>query len=66
MTDYVSRDGDMLDAVCYQFYGDESAVVNVLDKNPGLVNYPAILPAGIRISLPDITIADSPSVTLWD
>jgi phage tail protein X len=42
----ISRDGDMLDAICKRHYGRESLVPLVLRANPQLAKQPAILPAG--------------------
>jgi phage tail protein X len=66
-TIYRTRDGDVLDRICYAHYGYESAVVDVLTENKGLVELGVILPSGIEIILPDLTapVADS-GVNLWD
>lgn len=68
MTSVITRDGDMLDAVCKRHYGRESAVPLVLSANPHLAGQPAILPAGLEIILPDIPEtpeADPPEIRLW-
>ncbi len=63
---YRTRDGDMLDEICYSEYGTEQAVVAVLDANPGLADKGAILIAGIEIILPDYTApAEEDEDVLW-
>jgi len=66
MTDYISKSGDMLDAIAYQYYGTEQAVVEILDANPGLVDQPVLLPAGVWMTLPDIPKPEQAGVALWD
>ncbi|TGB68938.1 phage tail protein [Escherichia sp. E4930] len=69
-TTWITRDGDVLDAVCATHYGTEnlSAVLTlVLEANQGLAEKGAVYPAGIRIVLPEITqqVSESP-YSLWD
>ncbi|EFI2815381.1 TPA: tail protein X [Escherichia coli] len=69
-TIYLTRDGDVLDAVCADFYGtaDLSATVSmVLEANQGLAELGAIYAAGIQILLPDPEpqVTESP-YTLWE
>lgn len=69
-TTWITRDGDVLDAICATHYGTEnlSAVLTlVLEANQGLAEKGAVYPAGIRIVLPDITqqVSESP-YSLWD
>jgi phage tail protein X len=65
-------DGDMIDMICYRFYGrkQSGAVEAVLDANypARLSEQPAILPRGITIVLPDLptTLSKTPLVKLWD
>lgn len=65
---YKTSSGDALDAICFAHYGNEYAVLAVLNANRGLCNYPAVLPPGVDILLPDI---EEPSesvdiIRLWD
>lgn len=68
-TTYITKDGDRLDQICYQYYGrlkglssPQSArpvralgtVEAVLAVNPGLASRDAVLPAGVAILLPDL------------
>jgi len=58
----------MLDAICYKFYGRESAAVDVLKANPGLADKGPVFTAGIIINLPALATPATPSKTvrLWD
>lgn len=70
MTDYVTSEGDMLDAVCWGYYGRSAGVTEVvLEYNPGLAEYGAVYPAGIVIRLPAIAEPSDQTtipVRLWD
>ena len=69
---YETRDGDMLDLICFRHYAgrQSGAVEKVLDVNCpiGLADYPPILPRGLKIVLPDLpsTLSERPLVKLWD
>ncbi|WP_067519544.1 tail protein X [Endozoicomonas ascidiicola] len=53
MAKYTTRDGDMLDAICYQYYGHLNGTLEkVLNANPCLCEKPILLPAGLVIELP--------------
>ncbi len=58
----------MLDAICYKFYGRESAAVDVLKANPGLADRGLVYTAGIIINLPPLpaTVSNAAPVRLWD
>ena len=68
MVIYTSRDGDMVDKVCHDWYGDKAgAYESVLRANPGLAAQPMPLPAGIDIRLPDLPDNGvSTSINLFD
>jgi len=68
MTTYRTKQGDVLDAICYQFYGREDATVEVLNANPSLADKGVVLAAGIIIQLPPLATPSTPSKTvrLWD
>jgi phage tail protein X len=56
MTRYRTKDGDILDAICWKYYGRVDGVLEaVLEANPGLSEQPAVLPAGFVITLPDLS-----------
>ena len=64
---YQTREGDMLDDICWRYYERVDVVIDVLDANPGLAEYGAILPKGIMILLPEIEIGEAiESIGLWD
>lgn len=64
---YRTSDGDMIDAICWKYYGrTQGAVEAVLAANPKLSDYGPVLDAGILIVLPDLPAADSVEVVkLW-
>ena len=64
---YMSQDGDVLDQICQKYYGTTTRVVEqVLEANPHLTNLDAVLEAGIKITLPEITIQkETEVVKLW-
>ncbi len=51
---YLTRDGDMLDWICWRHYGRSDTLEVVLAANPGLAECGPVLPAGIELTLPDI------------
>jgi phage tail protein X len=66
---YLTSAGDMLDAICAQYYGATTnrVVEQVLEANAGLADYGPTLPAGLQIALPDIAQpAQQEGVKLWD
>ena len=66
---YQTRDGDVLDAICWNYYGRQTGTVEaVLDANPGLSAFGPELPAGIVIVLPELSELSSKieTVSLWD
>jgi phage tail protein X len=66
---YITIDGDMVDAVAFDFYGQHSKNAEaVFEANPGLAARGAALPAGIAIRLPRLSQQEQPRafVTLWD
>lgn len=64
---YRTKDGDMLDAICWTHYGSEAVVPQVLEANPGLAEHGAVYPAGVEILLPDLApAAAAQPVRLWD
>ncbi|CAG2144354.1 hypothetical protein LMG31506_02988 [Cupriavidus yeoncheonensis] len=69
-TEYVTSDGDMADAIAWNYYGtrDGRTVELLLDANPGLADYGPVLPAGVTITLPDLATpaTTTKGVKLWD
>ena len=67
---YRTRDGDVVDAICYQLFGRRDGYAElVLEKNPGLADHGPILPDGLIIELPDPPPTATPiksTIRLWD
>ncbi|QTI81505.1 tail protein X (plasmid) [Roseomonas marmotae] len=67
-TIYKTKEGDVLDAVAFKFYGstDHRVVEQILEANRGLADYGEELPAGLEVVLPEIeTPAQKEGVRLW-
>lgn len=64
---YNTKDGDVLDDICYRFYGHlDGTVEKVLEANDFLGFQPPVLPAGLKIQLPEINDKKSTqTVRLW-
>jgi|TARA_Y100000389_G_scaffold179538_1_gene193674 phage tail protein X len=64
---YTTRDGDILDRICQNYYGSTTKIVErVLEANPHLSELDAVFDAGVKITLPEITIQkESEIVKLW-
>jgi phage tail protein X len=67
MITYVTKDGDVLDAICWKYYGSTSGTVEkVLEANRHLAELGSIFAAGVKIILPDLTQEEeTESVKLW-
>lgn len=68
-TIYNTREGDTVDYIAWKFYGSTTnqVVEAVLAANRGLADQGAVLPAGLAITLPEVTApATSQGVRLWD
>jgi phage tail protein X len=71
MINYITKDGDVLDLICWKYYGSinsalSNTVEKVLEANRHLANLDAILAAGVKIILPDLTkTEEEKSVKLW-
>jgi len=68
MMQYRCKDDDMLDAICFKYYGSQVGTSEaVLEANPGLAEYGPLLPAGLVIVLPNIEAPQTEQpVRLWD
>ncbi|WP_310606948.1 tail protein X [Buttiauxella brennerae] len=67
VTTYITRDGDILDDICWRFYGNADNIILVLNANPGLSESGNYYTAGVKIELP--AIENKPTiytVSLWD
>ena len=67
MITYVTKDGDVLDAICWKYYGSTTGMVEkVLEANRHLAELGSIFAAGVKIILPDLTQEEeTESVKLW-
>ncbi|MDQ7091745.1 MAG: tail protein X [Methylococcales bacterium] len=69
MSKYLTKDGDMLDNICYKNYGVQEGVVElVLQANQNLSEQPEVLSTGIYITLPDLPIPlnDITPIRIWE
>jgi phage tail protein X len=67
MTRYRTKDGDVLDLICQNQYGNVDAALGaVLAANPGFYSNESVLPAGILILMPDLVVSEVNTVRLWD
>ena len=64
---YTTVNGEMVDAIAYNFYGryENGMIELILNTNPHLADYGAILPAGVLIVLPEINKAPQTVDRLW-
>lgn len=66
---YIASSGDTVDYIAWRVYGTQEAQVveRLLDANPGVADIGPVLPAGTRLTLPDLdTTAERAGVRLWD
>lgn len=65
---YRTKAGDMLDAVCFDYYGRTAGVVEkVLEANPRLAECGPVFEAGVVIELPELPApVPNEGVSLWD
>ncbi len=64
---YITKDGDTVDYVAWKHYGStiNKAVESVLLANKNLAGHGPVLPAGIRITLPEVQAPTQQGVRLW-
>ena len=64
---YTTKDGDVLDQICQNYYGKTSKIVEqVIEVNPHIAELEAVFEAGIKITLSDIIQEkESETVKLW-
>ena len=68
MITYTTKDGDVLDAICFKYYAttSDNTVEKVLEANRNIADLNAVFEAGIKIILPDLTPEEkSESIKLW-
>lgn len=62
-----TSDGDVLDTLCYGYYGHlNGSVEAVLGVNQGLADEVQPFRAGLLISFPDLAAPSDETVMLWD
>lgn len=68
ITEYVTIEGDVLDAIIFRIYGQgPDALSAVMDANPHIRDLPVHLPVGTRIQLPVLrAAAPAKRIRLWD
>jgi phage tail protein X len=65
MVTYATKEGDMLDWICWKHYGTTAVLEQILAANPDLTDEK--LPAGIIVKLPYITsIKSKNEIKLWN
>nr|BDD44091.1 hypothetical protein 1 [Kangiellaceae bacterium] len=64
---YRTKDGDVLDNICWQYYGYTTGSTEiVLEANRKLEQYDAVFAAGIIIELPEIETPETEdTIKLW-
>lgn len=68
-TVYYTSEGDTVDLICWNFYGQQSgAVERVLEANRGLADLGPVLPINTRVELPEINVpaSEAQPIRLWD
>ncbi|MCF6766622.1 tail protein X [Thiotrichales bacterium 19S3-7] len=65
MAKYVTKNYDMLDDICYHYYGREGFTFKVLEANRFLADHGVILPSNLVIELPDFPQPENRIVKLW-
>jgi len=68
MITYTTKDGDILDAICWKYYGTtfNKTAEKVLEANRHLAELGVVFTAGVKIILPDLTPEEEPeSISLW-
>lgn len=65
---YIAKDGDMLDAIAWKYYGgaQSPATEYVLAANQGIADMGLKLSAGTRVILPDLPTPDAKKIIkIW-
>ncbi|WP_208976297.1 tail protein X [Polycladidibacter stylochi] len=58
----MSKDGDMVDLIAYEEYGNEAGRSAIHKANPALADHGLVLPAGIVIVIPEFEQPKQPAV----
>lgn len=63
---YVTLENEMLDEICFRYYGTEKGTVEkVLALNKHVAELPLLLPEGVEIELPSLE-AKTKEMKLWE
>ena len=64
---YKTREGDILDDLCYRIYGKQvpGQIEAVLLANQNLADIALTLPAGVIITFPDLSTQEVATIRLW-
>lgn len=67
MITYITKDGDVLDSICFKYYGSTSGTVEkVLEANRHLAELGEVFNANVKIVLPDLTQEEeTENIKLW-
>lgn len=66
MSEIITRDGDMLDELLWQHLGTDAQIAAGFEANPGLAALGPVLPAGLRVRLPEARpLRQGGQVRLW-
>lgn len=66
MTVVITQDGDTADLIVWRHMGATEALTEaLLDINPGLAAAGPVLPAGLRVTLPEPVRAVTQPMRLW-
>lgn len=68
MTEYLTKDGDMLDEIAWNYYGTTIKTLEpLLEANRGLADMGIVFTAGVKIKLPEIQKPGlAETIKLWD
>lgn len=64
MSTYTTKSGDMWDSIAYRQYGDRNYTGKLMQLNPKYHDY-FIFPAGITLTLPEVTVTVSSLLPPW-
>ena len=66
MLTYITKDGDVLDKICWAHYGTLACLEKLLEYNYKVAEYGAVLPRGLEIKLPAFELTTEKRIQLWD
>lgn len=74
MAEYITKTLERLDKICEKRYGDteDDKVMKIIAANPHIEEYGILLPAGLKVILPNIATTPAAStpiieqIRLWD